>query len=296
VKNVRAGAIALLVLLAGLWAGHNLITPSLARFTDQQVNGSNGLTADTLDAPTSLSTTCGATSAGLSWTATTDTYAAGNRIERGTASGGPYSQIGQITPRTNVTYTDSPSAGAYYYVVRSYFQNWESGNSNQVRALIGGSLKIHSNSTMSTTSSTASNLSINHATTAYLTASSGWTAASNDCDWTFILVLKDKPDTASSATVDIWWRNGGACSTGTVAGQIFASGTINVPAAVDKQGVTFTVTKTSGSVFHTFVSGDLLCLRFVNNGIAGANDIHTYADTASTSGTSGVSRLEGSFY
>src|SRR5438309_7272564 len=97
--------------------------------------GANTFNTDTLAAPTGPSAT-GGTSIVLNWTATTSTYASGYHVLRGTASGGPYSQIAQVTPRSTVTYTDTPAAGTYYYVVRAYYQNWESANSSQASATV----------------------------------------------------------------------------------------------------------------------------------------------------------------
>ena len=57
---------------------------------------------------------------------------------RGTASGGPYSQIAEVTPRTTTTYTDSPADGTYYYVLRAFYQSWESVNSNEASATVSG--------------------------------------------------------------------------------------------------------------------------------------------------------------
>jgi len=105
----------------------------LALFTDAASVPANDFTSDTLDPPTGLSATGGASIA-LSWTATADTYASGHRVLRGTATGGPYTQIAEVTPRTTTTYVDSPAAGTYFYVLRSYYQSWESVNSNEVSA------------------------------------------------------------------------------------------------------------------------------------------------------------------
>src|SRR5688572_15101334 len=120
-------ALALMAVLA--WGGSTIAMPGSATFVDQaQVTG-NTLSTDTLSAPTGLSATGGATAA-LSWTATSDTYASGHRVFRASSSGGPYSQIAQVTPRTNTSYVDSPGNGTFYYVVRAYFQSWESVNSS----------------------------------------------------------------------------------------------------------------------------------------------------------------------
>ena len=110
--------------------------PSLARLTDAATS-TEAISTDTLDPPTGLAAT-GGTTAALSWTATTDTYATGYEVQRATVSGGPYSVVSTVTPRTVVATTDTPSvSGTYYYVLRSYFQNWTSANSNQASAVIG---------------------------------------------------------------------------------------------------------------------------------------------------------------
>jgi hypothetical protein len=106
---------------------------ALALLTSSPAVGSNDFNADTLDPPTGLTATGGA-SITLNWTATPDTYAGGHRVLRGTTTGGPYTQIAEVTPRTTVTYNDAPAAGTYYYVVRAYYQSWESANSNEASA------------------------------------------------------------------------------------------------------------------------------------------------------------------
>jgi hypothetical protein len=108
---------------------------SLARLTDPATTTAS-FSTDTLDPPTSLSAT-GGTSVALTWTATVDTYAAGYDVLRGAASGGPYSVVKSVIPRTVVATTDAPaSSGTYYYVLRSTFQNWTSANSNQASAVV----------------------------------------------------------------------------------------------------------------------------------------------------------------
>ena len=116
-----------LVLAAALQRG------ALGLSTDTFGNGSNAFDADTLNPAASLNATGGA-SISLSWTATSDTYASGYHVLRSTTSGSGYAQIAQVTPRTTTTYIDSPSVGTYYYVVRAYYQNWESVNSNEATA------------------------------------------------------------------------------------------------------------------------------------------------------------------
>jgi hypothetical protein len=89
----------------------------------------------TLLAPTSLTAT-GGLSVVLGWTITASSYATGYDVLRGTASGGPYSRIATVTPRTATSYTDVPPLpGMYYYVLQSVYQSWRSANSNQTSAL-----------------------------------------------------------------------------------------------------------------------------------------------------------------
>jgi hypothetical protein len=141
----RVAATVLAAILAPvLGAATGLAEPSLARLTDA-ATVSASVSADTLDPPTSLAAT-GGSSVGLSWTATVDAYASGYAVLRGTASGGPYSQVGSVSPRTATSTTDAPAAsGTYFYVLRSVFQNWTSANSNQASAsvTVGGSTGYH---------------------------------------------------------------------------------------------------------------------------------------------------------
>jgi hypothetical protein len=109
---------------------------SLARLTDSAAS-TQTIGTDTLTPPTSLTAT-GGTSVILGWLPTTDTYASGYEVHRATVSGGPYSQVATLTPRTVTSTIDAPSTnGTYYYVLRSYFQNWTSVDSNQASAVVG---------------------------------------------------------------------------------------------------------------------------------------------------------------
>jgi hypothetical protein len=123
------------VIAFGLAIAAVLSVGTMALFGDAPTVSGNVFATDTLNPPTAPAST-GVLSTALSWTATTDTYASGHRVFRGTVSGGPYTQVGQVTPRTTTTFTESPSPGTYYYVLRSYVQNWESVNSSQVTALV----------------------------------------------------------------------------------------------------------------------------------------------------------------
>jgi hypothetical protein len=129
----RFGVAAVTVLVPVLLASTTAV--SLARLTDMAAS-TKAISTDTLDPPTTLAATGGAT-ASLTWTATTDTYATGYDLQRATVSGGPYSVVAAIAPRTIVATTNAPgSSGIYYYVLRSVFQSWTSVNSNQVSATI----------------------------------------------------------------------------------------------------------------------------------------------------------------
>jgi hypothetical protein len=133
--RVRLGvaAAAITVCVVGV-AAAPLVT--LARLTDSD-SSTHSFTTDTLDPPTGLNATGGAT-IGLSWTATGDTYATGYEIRRSTTSGSGYALVNTVTPRTATSTTDSPVAGTYYYVLRSYFQNWRSVDSNEASATVPG--------------------------------------------------------------------------------------------------------------------------------------------------------------
>ena len=82
-------------------------------------------------APTGLSATPGNGSVDLTWSASSG--AASYNVKRGTASGGPYTQIMALS---STSYTDgSVNNGAtYYYVVTAVNSAGESGNSAPVRA------------------------------------------------------------------------------------------------------------------------------------------------------------------
>ena len=69
------------------------------------------------------------------WTPTIDAYAAGYEVRRATVSGGPYTTVATVTPRTAASTTNTPPAnGTYFYVLRTYFQSWLSANTAEVSA------------------------------------------------------------------------------------------------------------------------------------------------------------------
>lgn len=133
-----------LVLLALVSAVLLMLTlPSTATFTAPTTNPSNQLATATLAAPSGVSATVqpNGSTVRVAWTATASTWASGHRVYRATSSGGPYSQIQQIVGRATVTYDDVPGVGAFFYVIRGYYNtngaNWESGNSSESGATIG---------------------------------------------------------------------------------------------------------------------------------------------------------------
>ena len=107
---------------------------SLALFGGSLANGSNTFNTGTMAAPTAPSANGSLATITLNWTATSTPYATGTRVLRSSTSGGPYSQVGQVTPAGTTSYIDAPISGTYYYVLRSYYQSWESANSSQVSA------------------------------------------------------------------------------------------------------------------------------------------------------------------
>jgi len=126
------------LVVAVLGAGTGAPRSTLARLTNTDASTMSTAT-DQLNPPTSLAASAG-TSVSLSWVATVDAYASGYEVWRSTVNGTGYSLAGSVTPRSATTTGDTPgSPGTYYYVLRSFFQNWRSVNSNQASATIVGS-------------------------------------------------------------------------------------------------------------------------------------------------------------
>jgi len=131
--SVRVAGIALAVAIATVaWP----LQPALAILSESETVPST-FTTTTLHAPTGL----GASAAlllrvNLTWTATTDARATGYQVLRGTANGGPYTQVATVAGQTTTTYQDNvPLPGIYYYVLRTYYDSWTSANSNQAQVL-----------------------------------------------------------------------------------------------------------------------------------------------------------------
>ncbi len=156
----RVANLTFVLIAAALLAALFTVPTTNAGFNDTTDSLGNAWAADTLNAPTSL-TASGTGPVTLDWTATTDTYATGHRVYRATSSGGPYSLIATVTPRTTVTYSDSPADGTYYYVVRAYYLGWESANSNQVTATVQSGL-VYSATGPSTTATNSTTMTVNY--------------------------------------------------------------------------------------------------------------------------------------
>ena len=112
------------------------VRPVFALLTESETVVST-FTTTTLNPPTGLAAAAALVlRVNLSWTATTDPRATGYQVLRGTANGGPYSQVATVTPRTATSYQDTvPLPGIYYYVLRTYYDSWTSSNSNQAQVV-----------------------------------------------------------------------------------------------------------------------------------------------------------------
>lgn len=96
-------------------------TSSLAILADA-ATATGSATTQTLDPPTGLAASASGLAVALNWTASPDAaVAAGYQVLRATASGGPFSQVGTVTPATATSTTDTvPSSGTWYYTLRTY--------------------------------------------------------------------------------------------------------------------------------------------------------------------------------
>ena len=127
----RAPAVALVAAVAVAGA---LAATAVAAFSSSIAPVSETISTTALAAPTALTANCvvGTSNVTLTWTATTSAAAAGYAVLRGTASGGPYAQIGTVNSRTTTTFTDTIGPLAtQYYTVKAMRNNWTSAASNQ---------------------------------------------------------------------------------------------------------------------------------------------------------------------
>ena len=138
-QRFRSTGLALAALVGGLLLLLTAASVGYAVFTQALGVGSNDFATDTLDPPTGLTAAPGpgAPKIKLNWTATVDSYASGYRVFRSTNPGGPYTQIKELTPATTTSHTDTTATTGttYYYLLRTFFQNWESANSNEASAV-----------------------------------------------------------------------------------------------------------------------------------------------------------------
>ncbi len=130
----RSGALTLMLGAVGAFA----LAPqsALGLFTATRSVPTNTISTSSVLAPTGLAASGSGSSVTLTWTATASTFAAGYDVLRSTTSGGPYTPIAQVTPRTTVTFADSTvtTGVTYYYVLRAYYQSWTSANTAEVAA------------------------------------------------------------------------------------------------------------------------------------------------------------------
>gem|GEM_PF-4111656 len=137
----QAGQVAMmtvLCLLTLVLTATTAVGASGAVLTGSTALTGNLFTTATLSAPTALSAVAATSQVDLSWTATVSAFATGYQVLRGSASGGPYSQIATVVGRTTTTYSDTTATGTVYYVVRATYQSWTSADSGEATATIGG--------------------------------------------------------------------------------------------------------------------------------------------------------------
>ena len=127
----RSGWLLAGILVAGLLPG---VPVTLARFTGATAADA-ALATGSLLPPAAVAATGGA-SASLTWTPTTSAGAAGDRLLRSATAGSGYRVVSSVTPASTTGTTDSPGAGTWYYVLRTYLGSWTSADSNEVSVTI----------------------------------------------------------------------------------------------------------------------------------------------------------------
>jgi hypothetical protein len=131
---MRLAAIPVLALIVALAAPFLAAPVSLARLTDVDTTAAS-LGTGVLAAPTALAGT-GGTLATLSWTPSTSVAATGYQVLRSATSGSGHAQIGTVTPVSAAATTDSPGNGTWYYILRTYLQDWTSPSSNEASVIV----------------------------------------------------------------------------------------------------------------------------------------------------------------
>jgi hypothetical protein len=127
------------VLLLAFAVALAMMAPTaLAGWVSQVDAGAQSLSTATLAAPTGVAAARGACTQRkpkqltivVSWTPTTSPQATGYAVLRGTASGGPFTQVGIVAGINTSSWTDATKQLAfgttYYYVVEATVQSWSS--------------------------------------------------------------------------------------------------------------------------------------------------------------------------
>jgi len=109
---------------------------TLATFTASKTSTA-ALTTGSLQPPTAVAGSGGATVATLTWTASTSGAATGYQLLRSATSGSGYTQVKSVTPVSATTTTDTPGSGTWFYVLQTYLSSWTSGNSNEASVVVG---------------------------------------------------------------------------------------------------------------------------------------------------------------
>ena len=131
---VSAAALAVVLVAAATAAAPR----SLARLSDAPDLTATFATGS-IAPPTGLGASVAGSTVTLTWTPSVSTAVGGYEVLRSTTSGGGYSVVSTVTPRTASSTTNSPGNGTFSYVLRSTFQSWVSVASNEATAAVGSS-------------------------------------------------------------------------------------------------------------------------------------------------------------
>lgn len=105
---------------------------ALGLFTSSQAGGPQTISAGTIAAPSNVAAAQASCRVNKSpevtvtWTASSTSYVTGYKVERATASGGPYAVVGSVSAG-KTSYTDGESLGystVYYYRVSAFDGEW----------------------------------------------------------------------------------------------------------------------------------------------------------------------------
>ncbi len=276
-RRILGAVAAVLVLAAG--AG----VAVAVSFSGTTTNAANTFSSTTVVAPTGL-TASGTPTVTLGWTATASTWAAGHRVYRGTSSGGPYTEIADITPRTTVSAQDTPGYGTYYYVVRGYFgATWESGNSNVASIELVDPTFYFENGTANTGTLCLTSTRRRDMDSGTLPSdpfetfsrTTGGATSLNFCTPTFAVA---RTLAAGTSTVRIWVRNTAGSSCG-IAATLYKNGTTSLGASsvTVPGGAALAVRTISIATSATALAvGDRLNLRLVQDEVKACDSTDIY--------------------